>query len=391
MLRCYRCDRSYATAHRTRCACGEPLWFDDVPPDAEIDDGVFGLARYLDFLPVDSISGLGEGAGRTTLYRPTGLADWAGCDLALLDETTNPTGSFKDRGSAVGVAAAMETGVEAVGTVSHGNMAMSMAATAASVGLDCHVFVPADIPPERLGYIGQYGPTVVAVEGDYGQLYRESLTRSADRSIAFVNSDSPTRIAGQGTAAMDIVEGFDFVGPDAIVLPASSGGHASGVWRGLQDLERAGYLDSLPTLFLVQAAACDPIASAFRSGDETVTSQVAGDTIAYSIANGDPPSGNRALAAVRTTGGVVTAVTDDEIRETQARLATGAGISAEPSAATTLAGIRRLTESGHLDADTTVAGIITGTGFTEPPPADLPEPTEIELSGFPAYLDTALS
>ena len=391
MLRCYRCDRSYESPERARCACGEPLWFDNVSPDATIDDAGTGLARYTDFLPVDSFPGLGLGAGGTTLYRTPRLADWAGCDLALLDETTNPTGSFKDRGSAVGVAAAMERDVEAVGTVSHGNMAMSMAATAASVGLDCQVFVPADIPPERLGYIGQYDPTVVAVEGDYGELYRESIARSADRAIEFVNSDAPTRVAGQGTTAMDIVAGFDFGGPDAIVLPASSGGHVSGVWRGLLDLERAGYLDSLPELYLVQAAACDPIASAYRRDDETVTSQVAGETIAYSIANGDPPSGNRALAAVRATDGGATSVTDDEIREARDRLATHAGISAEPSAATTLAGIRRLTASGRLGPGDEVAGIVTGTGFTEPPPTDVPEPTEIDLEEFSAYLDAELS
>ena len=366
---CAACDRVYGEP-RARCACGEPLWFAlreaDQWPRAAAGGGGWpspasGIGRYAALLPVDPTAA-DLGAGATPLVRADRLDEVAGCRLWLKDEGQNPTGSFKDRGSAVGVAAvAAATTGERVGTVSHGNMARSTAAHAAAAGVDCVVLVPEDVPAERLAAIARFGPTILRVRGDYGRLYHDALALGPDHGIRFCNSDVPLRVAGQKTLAYELLEAAPDL--DVIVLPASSGGNASAVWKGLREARLAGLTRDLPRLCLVQAAACDPIAAAFRRGDETVSSTTAGETVAYSIANPDPPSGTRALAAVRATGGAVVSVDDDAIRDARSQLARRAGIEAETAAATPLAGVRRLRRSGGIDADERVACVVTGRGY----------------------------
>ncbi|WP_435181898.1 threonine synthase [Halorussus sp. AFM4] len=412
-LTCYRCGATAAFPDRKRCECGEPLWFDTDDAAADFSwpeqragprsDAGRGVWRYADLLPVGPPGDTAEGtrepepagvaaaAGDTPLVRAAGLDADAGCRLWLKDETANLTGSFKDRGSAVGAAWAAAAGREWLGTVSHGNMAVSVAANAAGLGGDgpnALVLVPDDISAERLAAIDQYDPAVLRVAGDYGRLYYETL--AADAPVAFVNSDTPLRVAGQKTTALEICEAFERDGaasaPDAIVLPVSSGGHASAVWKALRELRAAGLLGEadLPRLYLVQAAACAPIAAAYREGADDVTAaDETAETVAYSIANPDPPSETRALAAARETGGAVLSVPDDEIRDAKASLAAEAGFCVEPASATALAGVRRLSDRGDLAADDEVVAVLTGTGFRElsaggePPEAigldDLPE------------------
>jgi threonine synthase len=386
-LWCYRCDETYPRSAGARCDCGEPLWFDVDPtydPARHADES--GLGRYRDLLPVDELRGLTSAAGGTPLIRTDRLDDVAGCRIWVKDEGEHPTGSFKDRGSAVGVADVLARGRTAVGTVSHGNMAMSVAAHAAAAGLDCAVLVPADIPPERLAIIGQYDPEIIRVDGDYGRLYEVSIRIGERLDIDFLNSDVPLRVAGQKTTTLEVVDAFRPDAPDAIVMPVSSGGHASGAWKALRDLRACGALPSTPKLCFVQAAACDPVATAFRDGTETVSPVTGGETIAYSIANADPPSGARALAAARDTDGAVVSVDDDEIREARTRLARGAGLCVETASATTLAGARRLAAAGVLAPDDRVVLVATGSGFKESTAtADAAAPS-VPLAGLDATL-----
>ena len=322
--------------------------------------------RYDDVLPVSVSPSAATGPipGTTPLVRADGLDEYAGCTLSLKPEGQNPTGSFKDRGTAVGVERGVRNGHDWIGTVSHGNMALSTSAYAAAAGLECAVFVPADTPAERLELIARHGARIFRVEGDYGRLYAETLALETDGG-RFVNSDTPLRVAGQKTVAYEILEQFRPSAPDAIVLPVSSGGQASGVWKALRELEAAGLLEAVPRLYLVQAAPCDPIAAAYREDRATVSAIEPGETIAVSIANSDPPSGTRALTAARDTGGAVVAVPDEATREAMDRLATTAGLSVEPSSAVALAGVRELSRTGELDADDEVVAITTGSGYKE--------------------------
>ncbi|MBV0924682.1 threonine synthase [Halomicroarcula limicola] len=365
-LICYDCGNTATLAVGARCDCGEPYWVATDPKGfAWPESGERSLWRYRDLLPDADPTGLAAGAGGTPLVRTPRLDDDIGARVHAKVEGSNPTGTFKDRGSAVGVAAAADAGYETVGTVSHGNMARSMAAHAASAGLDCLVLVPADAPAERLSLLARHDPTILRVEGDYGRLYDESLRVGRERGIAFVNSDTPLRVAGQKTTALEIAESFAPSVPDAVVLPVSSGGHGSAVWKAFQELREAGLATELPRLYFVQTAACGPIAEAWERGDRTATPVDGGETVAYSIANADPPSGNRVLAAARATGGGVIAVDDDAILDARRALSTDAGLFVESASATALAGAHRLAERGAFEGDDDVVLIATGTGFTE--------------------------
>ncbi|GGN98072.1 threonine synthase [Haloarcula pellucida] len=365
-LSCYACGTTAALADGARCDCGEPYWVQTDPSTFEWPDtSERSLWRYRALLPDVTPAGLAAGAGGTPLVRAPRLDDDVGATVHVKYEGANPTGTFKDRGSAVGVAAGAAAGDDAVGTVSHGNMARSMAAHAASAGLDCLVLVPADIPVERLALLARYDPTILRVEGDYGRLYRESLRVGSEAGVRFVNSDTPLRVAGQGTTALEIAESFAPDVPDAVVLPVSSGGHASGVWKAFRDLSAADLVDRVPRLYFVQTSACAPIAEAWARRDDVVTPVEAGETVAYSIANADPPSGNRVLAAASETDGGVLAVDDDAILDARRALASSAGLFVESACATVLAGARRLHDRGDLVADDDVVLVATGTGFTE--------------------------
>ncbi|MFC7165670.1 threonine synthase [Halospeciosus flavus] len=399
---CYDCG-SRTTTPVARCDCGEPLWLATDPSalstfDWDAVTDAPGMWRYAPLLPVDGVpaddAGLLHAAGGTPLLRTPALDDFAGARVHVKVEGEHPTGSFKDRGSALGVAAvaAGHAGdVSAVGTVSHGNMAMSTAAFAAAADLPCLVLVPADVPEARLEVVAQFDPTVRRVAGDYGRLYERTLDVGPDHGVAFLNSDVPLRTAGQKTTTLEICEAFatgadtassatastPASAPDAIVFPVSSGGHASAAWKALRELRESGVLDAadVPSLYLVQAAACAPIAEAFEADAEDVTPVEEDETIAYSIANPDPPSGKRALAAARDTGGAVLAVDDDAIRTAQRELATEAGLSVEAASAVALAGLQELTTRGTVDASDDVAVVATGTGLKEATGATVEAPT----------------
>lgn len=361
-LVCYACGAE-SSDPASRCACGEPLWFALDPPSDWPTTNATSIWRYHEWLPTDAPTGIGAAVGWTPLIRTPRLDDVASCQVHLKLETTNPTGTFKDRGSAVGVAAT--TG--RLGTVSHGNMAISVAAHAAASGRPCSVLVPDDIPASRLQHIAAYDPTILRVTGDYGQLYDATLEIGPQLGIRFLNSDTPLRVAGQKTTGLEICEAFAPDLPDAIVLPVSSGGHASSLWKAFKDLETAGLIQTPPALYLVQAAACAPIAHAYRTDQETVTAVEPGETIAYSIANPDPPSGTRALAAARDTAGSVIAVDEAAIQEAEATFAELAGVSAEPASAVTLAGVQKLAARNQVTPDDTVVLVVTGTGFRDAP------------------------
>lgn len=392
---CYRCGSRYRDVTRARCNCGEPLWFeDDTAFDWNGEPSSPGLWRYSEMLPVSRPEGIARTAGGTHLTRSPRLDDVAGCRVFVKDEGANPTGSYKDRGSAVAVPHALEQGNEVVGTVSYGNMAMSTAAHAASLGRECIVLVPTDIPPGRLELIAQYGPTILQVEGDYGGLYDEALRLNDELPVSFLLSDTPGRISGYRTAIYEIYESLRPDSPDALVLPTSSGGLASGFWRGILDLEEAGKIEEPPRLYLVHTAASDPITQAFEEGRTDVTGLAADEaegTIAHSIGNPDPPSGTRALTAVRETGGAALSVTDEEIRTAQEQLARRCGHCVEPAAATPLAGAKRLAEREELAEDERVVLFLTGTGFKEMGGGDqATTPESVSRTGLRSRIESLL-
>lgn len=370
---CHACGTAFEWP-RPRCTCGEPTWY--AYPVGERWPGTTAerMWRFADWLPVEAPEGPQTAVGGTPLVRVPSL-DEIGCRVHVKLESANPTGTFKDRGSVVGVAWAAERAFDHVGTVSHGNMAMSVAAAAAASDLGCVVLVPADIPRARLAHIAQFGATIVRVEGSYGELYHESLSIGPDLGVRFVNSDDPLRVAGQGTVGLELAAETTPMPPDAVVVPTSSGGLASGLWRAFRDLFEAGLVSTIPRLYLVQTDAAAPIADAFAAGADRVTAVPPAETVAYSIGNPDPPSGNRALSAARETGGAVVSATDAALIDARRALAREAGLSVEAASAASLAGARRLAEAGELASDDDVVLVATGTGFKEPIDDDVEVPT----------------
>lgn len=390
-LACYDCGATYAFGDVTRCSCGEPLWFvtaDSTTSWPELDDNTFGVSehrsglwRYDAVLPATNPVGIAAAAGGTPLLRTPSIESEDGPRIHLKLEGSNPTGSFKDRGTAVGISRLDGP----VGTVSHGNMALSVAAHGATTGQKAVILVAEDTPDSRLSMIAQHDPHLFRVHGDYGQLYYDTL--NSDLGVSFLNSDSPLRVAGQKTVAYEICEAFAPDGPDAIVLPVSSGGQASGVWKAIRELKAAGRIETTPRLYLSQAARCDPIAQAFRRGASRVEAVDGEPTAAVSINNANPPSGNRALAAVAETNGAVVSVSEDALLAETNRLAEEVGISVEPSCAVATAAVVDLTAAGEFDADEDVAVILTGLGYKYGTAGtDSPSVREIDRTDVPTVI-----
>jgi len=386
---------------QARCPeCGEPLEV-TAPPGGTVRDGAPLLERFANFLPARSL-GLHDpaavltlGEGNTPLLPLETIGKRIGLPRLLVKvEGANPTGSFKDRGSVAGVQRARALGFRAVGTVSTGNMASSMAAYAARAGMRGVVLVSATIPRAKLAPIAAYNPLLIGVEGDYGRLYHLSLELGPKLGVAFVNSDDPYRVEGQKTLALELWQQLRRQVPDAVVVPVSSGGHMAALLKGFRELYALGHIERLPRLIGVQAAGCGPIAAAYRLGSTVPVPWAEVRTIAKAIANPSPPSGRRLLQAARSGAPLhFLSVTDDEIMAAYWQLSQEEGIFAQPDAAAAVAAAHKLAESGVLRPDETVVAILTGHGTKDLTPLESNAPVRLRtcsLDELPGVLESAL-
>ena len=349
----YRCRR-----------CGEPLEVMGFQ-HPEIHEGMWSkqtlLERYEEFLPrFGSCRELSMGEGFTPLVNAPTLAEEVGVRCLLIkNETANPTWSFKDRGTLLAMAEALSRGYRAVGVVSTGNMAASVAAYGAHAGVSVLVLVGADTPDEKLPPISVYGCTVVKVRGDYGDLYYHSLSLDG---IRFLNSDVPARVEGSKTIAYEICEQLGFVAPDWVIVPTSSGGNLRGIAKGFSEMRAAGFTQTAPRIVCAQAQGCAPICNAWDRGDAAITPVPMPHTIAHAISNPSPPSGNAVLRMLRESAGLCVSVSDDALLDAQLRMAS-TGVFGQPAAAVPLAAACVLAQKGVLQSDDSVVCIATGGGL----------------------------
>ena len=322
------------------------------------------LERYSEFFPFLSLADdprLGE--GMTPLIRDDTLAAEIGvAGLFFKNETVNPTWSFKDRGTATGVIHAKNSGYDKIGTVSTGNMAVSVAAYGAKAGLKTLVLVNNTIPEEKVGPIAIYGPCLIKVEGDYSKIYDVSFEIGEKLGIAFINSDTAMRVTGYKTMAYEICEQLNFEAPDYVVVPTSAGGQFRGIFEGFLDFYQNGRISRLPTMVAAQAAGCAPIATAFEKGETQVSRFPNPHTIAHAIENPFPPSGNEVLRLLRQYGGFTATGTDPEILAAQRRLGS-VGLFVQPASALTLAVVKNLARDGKISAASRVACVLSGSGL----------------------------
>jgi threonine synthase len=346
--------------------CGQPLLFS--PPRrrrAFAPHRTLTLEKFLDFLPLAEVNprlSLGEGAtplvSLERLRRRYGLPE-----VLAKNETMNPTGSFKDRGTAVAVQRACALGVRKIGTVSTGNMAASTAAYGARAGLRTFVFLKDDATPEKILSAGIHGPALLLVEGDYGELFRQSYRIGREHHIYFANSIDPLRIEGYKTTGFEIYGQLGGRAPDYLFVPVSSGGHLVGLLRSFQDLRREGLIRDFPVFVGVQAAGCSPLARAYERGESEFRKWTKPQTVAHAISNPAPPAGNLVLKLMRENDGLLMAVTDREILAAQKALAQSEGIFCDPASATSLAGLVKLGRRRPFGRNDVAVLLVTGSGL----------------------------
>jgi threonine synthase len=372
-LRCKECGTEYALEASYVCdQCFGPLEvaydFTGVDPaeaKRKIQAGPAGIWRYADFLPFSERPRDPLQPGLTPLVRADRLAERLGLgEVWVKNDAANPTHSFKDRVVAVAIAKAKELGFETVACASTGNLANAVAAHAAAAGLDSYVFVPADLEEQKLLATGVYGTRLVGVKGNYDDVNRLCTQLADARPWAFVNVNlRPYYAEGSKTIAYETVEQLGWALPDRVVCPIASGSLFTKIGLGFAEWIELGLVEGeLPTFNGAQAEGCNPVAEAYEAGWEVCKPQRP-QTIAKSLAIGNPADGPYALELARSTGGAVTAVTDDEIRYGIRLLAETTGIFTETAGGVTTATLAKLAESGAIGTDERVVVVITGEGL----------------------------
>jgi threonine synthase len=373
-LRCKECKTPYPLDARYVCErCFGPLEVLYAPrtdPDPDelrrrIQAGPHSLWRYGDFLPVQTPPKGVLPAGWTPLLRADRLAEQLGLrEVFIKNDAANPTHSFKDRVVSIALARARELGFGTVACASTGNLANAVAAHAASAGLESYVFIPSDLEEQKVLATGVYGTNLVAVRGNYDDVNRLCTELSAEHEWAFVNINMrPYYAEGSKTLAFETVEQLGWQLPDRVVAPIASGSLFTKIARGFEEWLELGLVSgSLPTFNGAQATGCSPVATAFEAGHE-ICRPVKPDTIAKSLAIGNPADGAYALDLARRTTGSIDSVSDEEIREGIKLLARTTGIFTETAGGVTVAVLRKLVERGDIDPAERVVAYITGEGL----------------------------
>ena len=339
-----------------------------------IQGGPQNIWRYADFLPLAGgppgpsgrlTSRVGLPAGCTPLVRADRLAERLGLrEVWVKNDAANPTHSFKDRVVSVAVARARELGYEVIACASTGNLANSVAAHGAALGIKSYVFIPADLEEQKVLATGVYGTRLVAVNGSYDDVNRLCTELCAERDWAFVNVNlRPYYAEGSKTLAFELAEQLGWRLPDRCVVPVASGSLFTKIARGFDEWRQLGLLEGeLPRMNGAQPDGCAPVASAFAAGHE-VCRPVKPNTIAKSLAIGNPADGPYALDLARRSGGSVDAVSDEEILAGIALLAQTTGIFTETAGGVTTAVLIKLAARGDIDPDECVVLVITGDGL----------------------------
>ncbi|RJL33130.1 threonine synthase [Bailinhaonella thermotolerans] len=396
-LSCRECGQTYDLGPSYACLeCFGPLEvsydFGGVSREA-IEAGPANIWRYRDLLPVpaDVADKPNLAPGWTRLVRARNLGKELGLrSLHVKDDSGNPTHSFKDRVVAIALEAARTFGYTTLSCSSTGNLAGAVTAAAARAGLRACVFIPADLEQAKIVMASVYGGDLVGIEGSYDEVNRfcsELIGDPLGEGWGFVNVNLRTYYAeGSKTLAYEIAEQLGWRLPDQIVIPVASGSQLTKIDKGFRELIKLGLVEEKPyRIFAAQAAGCAPVSSAYKAGHEVVQ-PVRPDTIAKSLAIGNPADGPYVLDIVRRTGGAVEDVTDAEVVDAMRLLARTEGIFAETAGGVTVGVLRKLTEAGVLDPDAETVVLNTGDGLkTLDAVAEFARPTAVIRPSVDAF------
>jgi threonine synthase len=353
--------------------------------------------RYRELLPLDGDPTVGRQVGGTPLIRADRLARALGVsELYIKNDAVNyPTLSFKDRVVSVALSKAVELGFQTVGCASTGNLANSVAANAAAAGLEAYVLIPDNLEQGKVLGATIYGARVIAIEGNYDQVNRLCSQIAFRYGWGFVNVNlRPFYAEGSKTMGFEIAEDLGWRTPDHVVAPMAGGSLIGKIQKAFKEFERLGLLSGPVTTKLhgAQATGCNPISATVKNGANKVKPVRNPNTIAKSLAIGDPADGYFASQLIRDTGGWSEDVDDDAIIDAMRLLAETEGIWTETAGGVTLAVTQKLIEQGRIDRDESIVVCITGNGLKtqEPLLERMPKPIVIKptLENFEAVLET---
>ncbi len=376
-LKCRECGRGSALAPSHVCEfCFGPLEVDynyealkTRVTRERIAAGPPSIWRYKDLLPIDGDAAVGHHVGLTPLIRSQNLAEELGVAELYIknDSVCHPTWSFKDRVVSVAVTKAREFGFDTVACASTGNLANSVAAHAAEARLKSYIFIPADLEPGKVVGTLVYHPTLVAVEGTYDEVNRLCSEVADKYRWAFVNINiRPYYSEGSKTYGYEILEQLGWRAPAHIVVPCAGGSLITKIWKSIKECQILGLVEpGVTRMHAAQAAGCGPIVTMIKT-DTDVLKPVRPNTIAKSLAIGNPADGYYAYRAVKDSGGAGEHATDEEIVEAMLLLARTEGIFTETAGGVTVAVTKRLIETGVIPRDEPVVICITGNGLKTP-------------------------
>src|ERR671927_1621400 len=371
-LKCRECLKEYEPQFRYICEeCFGPL--DVTYKELSISRHAFELRektywRYFELLPIANKSNIVSlNAGLTPLQHADKLGDKLGLkSLYIKNDSVNPTFSFKDRPAGVAVSRAKETRLKAVGCASTGNLASATAAHAGKAKLPCYIFAPSDIEHVKIAQALSYGAEFVAVEGTYDDANRIGSMVGDKKGIGIVNINMrPYYVEGSKTLAYEVAEQMNWQVPDNLIIPVGSGAMLHAICKGFEELHRLGFIDSVKNLRITAAQphGCSPVVDAFKRKSDNVTPVERPETIAKSLAIGDPGDGLYVLKKLKEYNGIAEDATDEEIVDGILTLAKTEGIFTEPAGGVSVAVLRKLIEDGKIDSDETIVCYVTGNGL----------------------------
>jgi threonine synthase len=371
-LKCRECGREYEPQFRYVCEdCFGPL--DVLYKDVSVNKHTFEPRektywRYFELLPIaDKSNIVSLNAGLTPLQNADKLGARLGLkNLFVKNDSVNPTFSFKDRPAGVAVSRAKETKLKAVGCASTGNLASATAAHAAKADLPCYIFAPSDIEHVKIAQALSYGAEFVSVEGTYDDANRVASIVGDSKGIGIVNINMrPYYVEGSKTLAYEVAEQLGWQVPDSLIIPVGSGAMLNAICKGFEELHSLGLIGSVKDMKIIAAQphGCAPVVDAFKRNSDEVIPVERPETIAKSLAIGDPGDGIYVLKRLKQYNGIAEEANDSEIADSILLLAKTEGIFTEPAGGVSVAVLRKLVEEGKIQKDERVVCYVTGNGL----------------------------